>query len=90
MPPDDKRMPQLGPNTLVPVGALVAICGVLIGFTSWMGERFNSIESQLKVMSIERETANAVMMSHWTKTEQELWAERLKSGNPALIVPEVR
>lgn len=78
-----ERRPIIDGKVLMPVGVMVAVCGVLFGGFRWMDARFTALEIQVSKLQ-------AIVEDNWTVSEQALWAERLKSGNPSISVPTVR
>ena len=68
----------IGKDTLVPLGAVVAICSGVI----WMISQLDSIHYKLQ-------TIDEKMINHWTKQDMENWGLRLKMENPEIKIPVV-
>lgn len=80
-------------RTLAPIGASIVVVGACIGFAKWIDDRFDAVEVQIVQMRMEQQTLGATletaMREQWSRADQELWAERLKSANAQIVVPPV-
>lgn len=77
-------MATLDRDTLLPLGAVVAAVIMLMGGYNYLETRFNSIDRRLERME---ETEARVSEGRWTRTDQQLWVERLRRLNPNLTLP---
>ena len=73
----NEKRTGIGMDTLVPLGAVIAICSGVI----WMISQLDSIHYKLQ-------TIDEKMINHWTKQDMENWGLRLKMENPNLTIPK--
>jgi hypothetical protein len=80
--PSLKRV-VLDQKTLVPLGIFVTSLTMLVGFSMWIDDKFDGLDKRM-------EKIEELLVDQWKVSDQELWAERLKSNNPTIAVPHVR
>lgn len=90
--PAHKAEPSFGPNTKTTLGVVVTVLVVLLGAFGYMESFKASIIQRLdkqgyRMQRMEEKDA-AYAKNSWTKTDMELWAERLARANPDLKLPK--
>lgn len=66
---------EITEQTRVSLRTTVAIVSVIVAGVLWQNNKLNVIERGIE--------------QSWKSSDQQLWADRLKTRNPALIVPSV-
>lgn len=75
----------LGPNTLIPVGAIV----VIVGAYAWFTKQFQDLKDVLTAHSTRMEKIEAAHAVRITHQQMELWIARFQLANPGkeIVVP---
>ena len=89
----------VGTNTLIPIGAVVAVFLAAWQIQSYLDKKFELMQVQLN--SIKQEstefnhtvksqlaTIEAMMANRWTSQDMKIWEQELKIRNPTLNVPD--
>lgn len=75
------RKTILGPNTLMPAGAMVTLILTIIAAVFWLDTRFDELE--VRMMEIERSIGD-----RWTGNDMKLWTEMMQRQNQTLCIPD--
>lgn len=82
---------RLGPNTLVPLGAVVAVILSAAAGAVWVNNVFMELRHQLEQVRFEladmKETVGRQMDDRWRARDMQSWAKLLQAQNPELKVP---
>jgi hypothetical protein len=67
----------LGPNTLIPAGAVI----VVIGAYAWLNRQFQDLKTALQAHNTRMEQLERAVAVAILRTEMELWIARVKLAN---------
>jgi hypothetical protein len=79
-------------ETLLPISVSTAIIALVCGAVLWLNDeirkfRLKDLEFELRSLRAEIDRGGP---DQWTRTDMELWVERLRAGNPTLSIPMIR
>lgn len=94
---DDGRRLTISPSTLVPIGAIVVIVGVMWGVAMWaarLDSRDERLEEHLTRFGNDLERlekkVDSALAGYMDISSFSLWVQLLSARNPELNVPEAK
>lgn len=85
-----KRKLVLSKETLVPIGAMLAMCAIVWQASSKWSETQESTSRSLLLIDQRLGAIEVKLLDRWTGSDMENWALRLQIDNQSLKVPEAK
>ena len=76
-------------QTLLPLGMVLALVGLMWSAKSYVDGQFASLSTQITSLVNRMDRADWRSRDPWTATDMRLWAERASRQNPNLNLPAV-
>lgn len=76
-------------NTLLPLGAVIAIVLALWRGTTLLNDRFDQLAASDRLIAEQLMLIKLSTCDRWSATAMKLWAQQLKIENPTLAIPDV-
>lgn len=79
----------LNKNILVPVGIVFSLCLCIVGATTWLDNKFDSIQDSIEDLTDDVGSLQQARMNTMTMEYFKLWSQLFCAKNPNLIIPEI-
>ena len=79
----------LSSRTLMPLGLVVAVVLAFWRGTTVLNERFDQLAAADRTVVEQLTLIRLSLNNRWTASDQKIWSQALKIGNPTMSVPDI-
>ena len=80
---------MISSQTLMPLGAVIAIVLALWRGSAMLDDRFSQLAASDRTIAEQLTLIKYSLNDRWSAVDQRLWTQNLQIKNPTLVVPEV-